>query len=435
VVHALTKFRQYKLTAVWGGAFGCITLLIGIGYLLRQLNVVFNPVPWASVQIISSFLSFSIAANVLVQFLGTDNRTSLFLGSTFGLIGFIQLAGIIELHYELPMKAMSLHAYHPLFSWMIGQTLLAVFLLLAFPIEKWLPWPRQRKKVVFAVMTVVAAAAYLTATTFFVLLPRLAINPGGILPRPSDLIPASIFLAATFVLYRNSYRNLSTFDSMLVWVAGMNAICHLVASESAQLLDAPAMTAQLLNAGSYAVLTGATLADNVRLFGEVRDRANSDSLTGLANYRQLVDVIQTELERSGRTNRAFSILLMDLDGLKEINDTHGHLTGSRAICRVANVLRLHSRSLDTAARYGGDEFALVLPETNENAAQQVATRIRKYLASEQETPRLSISIGVATYPESGASVQLLLDAADRELYGAKMLSRRSRGSRKLPLGI
>ena len=96
----------------------------------------------------------------------------------------------------------------------------------------------------------VASACYLISITFLALLSRLAINPGGVLPRPSDLIPAGIFLAATLVLYRNSYRNRSAFDAMLVWVAGINAVCHLVASESVRLLDVPAMAAQLLNAGS-----------------------------------------------------------------------------------------------------------------------------------------------------------------------------------------
>jgi diguanylate cyclase (GGDEF)-like protein len=126
---------------------------------------------------------------------------------------------------------------------------------------------------------------------------------------------------------------------------------------------------------------------------------------------------------------------MDLDGLKEINDLHGHLTGSRAICRVADVLRQNSRSLDTAARYGGDEFALILPETNEDEARRVSDRIRQHLASEDEAPRLSLSIGIATYPEDGASVQLLLDAADRELYSSKIASKNSRGPRQLPLGL
>ncbi len=154
------------------------------------------------------------------------------------------------------------------------------------------------------------------------------------------------------------------FDTALVWVAGLNVISHLIASQSARLLDASAGVAELVNAISYIVLLGATLLDNATLFRQVRTLAISDSLTGLANYRHLVDVLQSELERSGRTNRPFSVLLMDLDGLKKINDRHGHVIGSRALCRVATILRLNSRSIDTAARYGGDEFALVLPETN-----------------------------------------------------------------------
>jgi diguanylate cyclase (GGDEF)-like protein len=117
---------------------------------------------------------------------------------------------------------------------------------------------------------------------------------------------------------------------------------------------------------------------------------------------------------------------MDLDGLKKINDRHGHLIGSRALCRVATILRLNSRSIDTAARYGGDEFALVLPETNLAAAQQVVDRIRNCLEEDEEVPRLSMSIGIATFPKSGATVQQLLEHADRALYAMKEQSKRGR---------
>jgi diguanylate cyclase (GGDEF)-like protein len=197
----------------------------------------------------------------------------------------------------------------------------------------------------------------------------------------------------------------------------------------------PAMTAQLLRTASYAVLVAATLVDNVRLFGEVKDRAVSDSLTGLANYRQFLDVLQNELERFGRTNHPFCILLLDLDGLKEINDSHGHTVGTRAICRVAEVLRLHSRAIDTAARYGGDEFGLILPETDAKAAQQVSRRLRQNLGSDGELPRLSVAVGIAMCPQNGASVRVLLDAADRDLYSAKALSRKSKSSQQLTLKL
>jgi diguanylate cyclase (GGDEF)-like protein len=233
------------------------------------------------------------------------------------------------------------------------------------------------------------------------------------------MLPGVIFLAAAFVLQRIPEGDRFAFDAMLVWVAGINAAGHLIATQSTRLLDVPASTAQLLSAIGCVVLLGSTLLDNAQLFGQVRTLAISDSLTGLANYRRLVDVLQNELERSGRTNRSFSVLLMDLDRLKGINDRYGHIAGSHALCRVADTLRLQCRSIDTAARYGGDEFALVLPETGEIAAQQVADRIRDCLEIDEEVPRLSMSIGLATFPQSGHSVQQLLESADRALYTMK----------------
>src|SRR5438445_11742396 len=91
---------------------------------------------------------------------------------------------------------------------------------------------------------------------------------------------------------------------------------------------------------------------------QARLLAVTDPLTGLGNYRRLLDVLHAEIERSGRTGRPFAVLLLDLDGLKKINDCYGHLAGSRALCRVGEVLRLFCRAIDTAARYGGDEFAV-----------------------------------------------------------------------------
>ena len=198
------------------------------------------------------------------------------------------------------------------------------------------------------------------------------------------------------------------------------------------MLDAPAAIAELIDMVSYIVLLGATLLDNAQLFRQVRTLAISDSLTGLANYRRLVDILQDEIERSGRTNRSFSVLLMDLDGLKLINDRHGHLVGSHALCRVASILRLNCRSIDTAARYGGDEFALVLPETGESAAQQVVERVRNCLEMDEEVPQLSLSIGIATFPQRGTTVQQLLECADRALYEMKGKSKKGQLQKRSP---
>ena len=151
----------------------------------------------------------------------------------------------------------------------------------------------------------------------------------------------------------------------------------------------------------------------------MRHLAVSDPLTGLANYRRLLDVLEAETDRNDRNGRPFSVLLLDLDGLKKINDNFGHLVGSRAICRLADVLRIHCRAVDTAARYGGDEFALVLPESQEDEARRVANRIREVLASDTEQPVLSASIGISTYCGDGERIEKLLSEADHDLYAEK----------------
>jgi diguanylate cyclase (GGDEF)-like protein/PAS domain S-box-containing protein len=167
------------------------------------------------------------------------------------------------------------------------------------------------------------------------------------------------------------------------------------------------------------------VTDQRALEDQLRKRAASDGLTGLANYRQLVDVLDSEIMRSKRTGREFTLLFLDLDGLKQINDCYGHQTGSRALCRLANVLRLCCRSIDTAARYGGDEFALVLPETAAGPAMLVARRICELFADDGEEPRLTVSFGIASYPKDAETIGPLLYAADKALYSMKSQRRES----------
>jgi two-component system cell cycle response regulator len=155
------------------------------------------------------------------------------------------------------------------------------------------------------------------------------------------------------------------------------------------------------------------------LENQLRHQASSDSLTGLANHGRLFEVLHSEICRSERTGREFSLLLLDLDGLKKINDQHGHLVGSRALCRLAQIVTDCSRTVDTAARHGGDEFALVLPETSAAAASLVGHRIRDLLAKDAEAPELSVSVGVAAYPSDANTIGTLLYAADRALYEMK----------------
>ena len=399
----------------WLAVVACSAAVV-LGHLLRQLNIVLNPLAWSSAEIISALLSFTIAASVLVRYYGTGNRVSLLLGLTFGVTGVIHLGAIFEFYDHFLTR---LDQYRAPLSWMVGQTVLGLVFLFAHRIDKHLPWPRDLRRNILAVVALVMALSCLVAMAFLVFPHEPPIHPENLIARPWEILPGVIFLAAAVVLKLSPDGDRFAFDSMLVWVAGLNAAGHLIATQSARLLDAPAAAAQLLSTSGCVALLAATLLDNAQLFSQVRTLAISDSLTGLANYRRLVDILQSELERSGRTNRPFSVLLMDLDRLKGINDRYGHIAGSHALCRVADILRLHCRSIDTAARYGGDEFALVLPETGALAAQQVADRIRDRLRADQEIPQLSLSIGLATFPQCGTSVQQLLEFADRALYTMK----------------
>jgi diguanylate cyclase (GGDEF)-like protein/PAS domain S-box-containing protein len=182
---------------------------------------------------------------------------------------------------------------------------------------------------------------------------------------------------------------------------------------------------EVKNAGeteSYEIIVE-NVTQQRKLEDHLRQQAAKDALTGLANYRRLVETVDSEIKRSERTAREFALLFLDLDGLKQINDRFGHLVGSQALCRLADVLCICSRKVDTAARFGGDEFALVLPETGRVPANLVARRICDSLADDGREPKLSVSIGVAIYPKDGQNVDSLLGEADAALYEMKTRTR------------
>ena len=147
--------------------------------------------------------------------------------------------------------------------------------------------------------------------------------------------------------------------------------------------------------------------------------AATDPVTGLANYRRFMEVLAEEFNRSQRTQSPFAVLLLDLDGMKRINDHHGHLVGNRALSRLADVLRSYCRNIDTAARFGGDEFAMILLETEKTEAQQVVRRVFERLSGDEEIPVLTVSVGIGAYPSDGETVDKLLEVADRALYQMK----------------
>jgi len=131
----------------------------------------------------------------------------------------------------------------------------------------------------------------------------------------------------------------------------------------------------------------------------------TDQLTGLYNRRRLMEVLAAEIQRSKRHEHAFSLLMMDVDHFKKFNDSFGHLAGDRVLAGVAEVLGEATRDIDTASRYGGEEFVVVLPETDLDEAVEVAERIRASLAARIfEGRRVTLSVGAAEFPRHGDDV-------------------------------
>lgn len=158
-------------------------------------------------------------------------------------------------------------------------------------------------------------------------------------------------------------------------------------------------------------------------------QVGTDALTGVANYRSFMETLELEVERSRRNGRPTSLLMIDIDHFKKVNDIHGHEIGNQALVHLATVISGQVRKLDVVCRYGGEEFAVILPETDLHAAIPVAERIRLTLV---ETPlqqgelhlALTASLGLATYqPYSLSSVAELISQADHYLYEAKQSGR------------
>ncbi|MGR9072052.1 MAG: diguanylate cyclase [Gammaproteobacteria bacterium] len=161
----------------------------------------------------------------------------------------------------------------------------------------------------------------------------------------------------------------------------------------------------------------------------LRAMAQRDHLTGLFNKRMCHQLLKGEIQRSARTGNPFSLLLIDLDHFKRINDTYGHLAGDKALKSFAGMLVKNARVIDTICRYGGEEFIVILPETSDRSATEIAERLRAAIDKESfaiEKPvrlHLTVSIGIASFPLHAATFQTLIDAADRAMYEAKKAGR------------
>ena len=169
-----------------------------------------------------------------------------------------------------------------------------------------------------------------------------------------------------------------------------------------------------------------TVAVNqARLFAQMQQQALTDELTGCFNRRWFEMQFERDLQMANRMRQPLSLIILDLDNFKEINDAAGHETGDLALRLLADSVRANLRAVDTAVRYGGDEFVVILPQANIQGGLIVAERLRSRI-EQIEVPgfgRLTASLGLATFPVHGSSRDTLLLAADRALYTSKELGR------------
>jgi diguanylate cyclase (GGDEF)-like protein/putative nucleotidyltransferase with HDIG domain len=188
--------------------------------------------------------------------------------------------------------------------------------------------------------------------------------------------------------------------------------------ESSELCEFPEQEVLLLR----------TLADlfagalhNAMTFQKAQEQAITDGLTGVKTHRFLMEALSSEWKRSTRTNRVFALVLMDLDRFKFVNDFYGHLEGDVVLQRVGHILEQNCRSSDVVARYGGDEFVILMPETSVEQASQLASKLRGWVASDPllRDKNITASFGIAGFPVHGSTPQELIQVADSSMYLSK----------------
>lgn len=169
--------------------------------------------------------------------------------------------------------------------------------------------------------------------------------------------------------------------------------------------------------------------ENARSVEKIQELTITDDCTGLYNARHLYKVLETEVYRSSRFGYEFTVLFIDLDHFKQVNDTHGHLIGSKLLAEIGYLIKAQLRLIDYAFRYGGDEFVILLPQTGKDAALVVARRLRDNLRTslfcKEEELNLNVraSIGVATYPHDAKTPKDIIRQADEMMYLVKNSSR------------
>jgi diguanylate cyclase (GGDEF)-like protein len=205
-----------------------------------------------------------------------------------------------------------------------------------------------------------------------------------------------------------------SYDPRLKPVSAMNYWSELLA------ISAPVIL--------VAYITTMLAADIRYAVDKIKQVSDTDDLTGLYNMRAFSSMLQRAFKQSVRYGHSMSVVMIDSDNLKQVNDAHGHEAGNRLLQHLVRCIREQLRGSDVMARFGGDEFILLLSETNNKGALEMAERIRKAVEISRFDIRggdtnVTVSLGVASYPEDGGNLEIILDKADKAMYRAKQQGR------------
>jgi diguanylate cyclase (GGDEF)-like protein len=177
-----------------------------------------------------------------------------------------------------------------------------------------------------------------------------------------------------------------------------------------------------------AYITTMLAADIRYAVDKIKQVSDTDDLTGLYNMRAFSSILQRAFKQAVRHGHPLSVVMVDSDNLKAVNDAHGHEAGNRLLQHLVRCIRDELRGSDVMARFGGDEFVILLPETNRRGAQDMSERIRKSVEATRFDIRggdinSTVSLGIASYPEDGGNLEVILDKADKAMYRAKQRGR------------
>jgi diguanylate cyclase (GGDEF)-like protein len=438
-----------NMTATWKASSYALTgiALFSLFWLVRDSDWEGSRDLHTIMEVIATMLAFGVGVLGFVRYATKPDNTILFVSAAFMGTAFLDgyHAVVTSQWFDIlwPSPPPQLIPW----SWNASRSFLAVMMCLSL-----LAWRREIRlgpQGAVSPKWVSSSVVLLTLTSFlffaFVPLPR-AYYPELAFGRPQEFFSATLFLLAMIGYLAKGYWKTDAFEHWVVLSLIVGFVSQAAfMSNSFHLYDTMFDMAHLLKKASYiCVLTGLLVsivhvlmqaerdrkaldelnAELIRKRATAEELARTDPLTGLNNRRAFHDLASVIVEQSRRHDRSYSLVVLDVDYFKRVNDTHGHGFGDKVLVKVAQIIADQARRSDVSARIGGEEFALIMPDTQSGEAARLAERLRRaiedlVIASQQGRLRITASFGVAERGHGNEPLDSVIRRADKALYFAK----------------